>query len=314
VTAEFVLLGAHYDHLGRGETGGFGIKDEEGRVHPGADDNASGVAAVLELAGALAAERERSPKNFRRGVIFALWSGEEIGLIGSSQFADRSAGLLSNAVAYLNFDMVGRLHDNKLLLQGAGSSSVWRRLIEKRNVAAGFNVTVQDDPYLPTDTTAIYPKGVPVLAFFTGSHADYHRPGDTADKLDYEGVERIAKFARGMVMDLLADAERPDYVKVERSRGDRGSRDSLRAYLGTIPDYATEVNGVKLAGVRSGGPADKAGLKGGDVIVEFASQKVANIYDYTYAMDAVKIGQPVEIIVLRDGQRVKLTVVPEARK
>jgi len=154
---------------------------------------------------------------------------------------------------------------------------------------------------------------VPVLSFFTGSHDDYHRPTDDADKLDYEGLFRITKFAAGIVADLVRAPDRVDYVKLERS-APGGSRENLRAYLGTIPDYATEVSGVKLSGVRGGSPADKGGLKGGDVIVEFAGQKVANIYDYTYALDAVKIGQPVSIAVMREGKRIVLNVTPEARK
>jgi len=220
---------------------------------------------------------------------------------------------LSNVVAYVNFDMVGRLRENKLNLQGIGSSGAWRRLIEKRNVVAGFNLVLQDDPYLPTDVTAFYPKGVPVLNFFTGSHDEYHRPADRPATLNYEGVERVARFAEALLLELVAATNRPDYLVVSRSDSG-GSRENLRAYLGTIPDYATETAGVKLSGVRAGGPADKAGLKGGDIIVEFAGQKIANIYDYTYAMDAVKIGQPVKVVVLRAGERVSLNVVPEARK
>ncbi|NBV25279.1 MAG: M20/M25/M40 family metallo-hydrolase [Proteobacteria bacterium] len=313
-TSEYVVIGAHYDHLGHGETGGFARKDEEGKVHPGADDNASGTAALLEVAGALADESQRmKPVAFRRGIIFAAWSGEEIGLIGSTQFAEHPLVPLSNVVAYVNFDMVGRLRDNKLNLQGVGSSPAWRKLAEKRNVAAGFNLTLQDDPYLPTDTTPFYPKNVPVIAFFTGSHEEYHRPADKPDTLNYEGLERIAKFARALVTDLASGAERPAYAKVEKKDGG-GGRDQLRAYLGTIPDYATEVTGVKISGTRGGSPAEKAGLKGGDVIVEFAGQKITNIYDYTYAMDAVKIGQAVKVIVLRDGKRMELTATPEARK
>ena len=211
--------------------------------------------------------------------------------------------------------MVGRLRDNKLFLQGIGSSTQWRRLIEKRNVAAGFNLALQDDPYLPTDTTALYPKQVPVLNFFTGSHDDYHRPTDAAGQLNYEGLERITRFARNILLDLAQEASRPDYVKVERgSAAGGGSRDNLRAYLGTVPDYTAEVKGVKLSGVRGGSPAERAGLKGGDVIVELGGQNIANIYDYTYALDAVKIGQPADIVVLRDAQRVMLKVTPEARK
>ena len=287
---------------------------KEGQIHNGADDNASGVAAVLELAAALSEERKQHPEKFQRGIVFALWSGEELGLIGSSYFAEHPVVPLTNITACVNFDMVGRLRDNKLDLQGVGSSSAWRRLAEKRNVAAGFNLVLQEDPYLPTDVTAFYPKHVPVVNFFTGSHENYHRPTDAAETLNYEGMHRIALLARGLIMDLAKNAERPDYAKVERSGTGGASRDNLRVYLGTIPDYTAEVAGVKLSGVRGGSPAEKAGLKGGDVIVEFAGQKIANIYDYTYALDAAKIGQPAALEIVRDGQHLTLTVTPEARK
>ena len=310
---EYVIVGAHYDHIGHGEIGSLARKGEEGQIHNGADDNASGTAVVLELATTLSEAYQEHPEKFRRGIIFALWSGEELGLIGSTHFVNHPVVPLEKVVAYINFDMVGRLRDNKLILQGVGSSSVWTKLIEKRNVPIGFNLTLQGDPYLPTDVTAFYPKEVPVLSFFTGGHEDYNRPTDDPDTLNYTGIERISRLAHGIVSDLIGADERPAYVRVERSQSEEGSRDTLRAYLGTIPDYTTEGTGVKLSGVRAEGPADKAGLKGGDVIVEFGGQKITNIYDYTYALDAVKIGEPVEVVVLRDGKRVKLTVTPEAR-
>jgi hypothetical protein len=236
-------------------------------------------------------------------------------LIGSAAFVEKPPVELSKVVAYLNFDMVGRMRENKLSLQGIASSKAWKKLIEKRNVAAGFNLALQDDPYLPTDTTSFYPRRIPVLSFFTGSHEDYHRPTDTPDKIDYDGLERISRFATQLVQDLAEAAEKPDFARVERSaQQESGSRETLRAYIGSIPDYATEVKGVKLSGVRAGSPAEKGGLQGGDVIVEFAGQKIANIYDYTYALDAVKIGQPVSIKVLRGEKTVGLSVTPEARK
>ncbi|MCE9611168.1 MAG: M28 family peptidase [Chthoniobacter sp.] len=314
-TDEYVLVGAHYDHLGRGTGSSMARAGEEGQVHPGADDNASGTAAVLELAAALAHDRTTTDRGQpQRGLIFAFWSGEEIGLIGSAAFAEKPPVPPAKIVAYVNFDMVGRLRENRLTLQGVGSSKLWRKLIEKRNVAAGFNLTLQDDPYLPTDTTSIYPQRIPVLNFFTGSHEDYHRPTDTADKLNTEGLERITKFAQQLILDLADTPARPDFARVERNDTGTGSRDTLRAYLGSIPDYSTEVKGVKLSGVRAGSPAEKGGLQGGDVIVSFGSQTIANIYDYTYALDAVKIGTPVKVTVEREGQRVELTVTPEARK
>jgi Peptidase family M28/PDZ domain/PA domain len=311
-TDEYVVVGAHYDHLGLGKTGSsLGRAGEEGRVHPGADDNASGVAAIMEIAAAVAADDVPA---FRRGIIFGCWSGEEIGLIGSAAFCAKPPVPIAKIAAYFNFDMVGRLRDNKLTLQGVGSSKVWRRLIEKRNVAAGFDLTLQDDPYLPTDTTSFYPKRVPVLNFFTGAHEDYHRPTDTAEKLEFAGLERIAEFARALVLDVATAKERPDLSRVERKADAGGSRETLRAYLGTIPDYTTEIKGVKFSGVRAGSPAEKGGMKGGDILVEFAGQKITNIYDYTYALDAVKIGTPVALVVERDGKRVELTVTPEARR
>ncbi len=311
---EYVVVGAHYDHLGHGGSSSLDRAGEENKIHPGADDNASGVAWVMELAASLARERAAHPEKFRRGVIFACWSGEEIGLIGSAAFCEHPPMPPNKIVAYVNADMVGRMRDNKLTLQGVGSSHAWRRLMEKRNVSAGFNLTLQDDPYLPTDVTSFYTKNVPVLNFFTGAHEDYHRPTDTAEKLDYKDLERITKFTRQVIVDLVETPERPDLAKVERSGPAGGGRETLRTYLGTIPDYTTEVKGVKLSGVRGGSPAEKGGLKGGDVIVEFAGQKITNIYDYTYALDAAKIGRPVNIIVDRDGRRMTITVTPEARK
>ncbi len=308
-TSEWVLVGAHYDHLGKGKNGNsLAHAGEEAQIHRGADDNASGTATVMEIAHALAI----SPKP-KRGIIFALWSGEEMGLLGSAAFVQKPPLPLEQITACINFDMVGRLRDNRLIMQAVGSSTAWTKLLEKRNVAAGFALTLQNDPYLPTDVTSFYPKRIPVLNFFTGSHDDYHRPTDTADKLSYEGIERIAKFASSITLDVANAEVRVPFSRVERS-DTGGSRDNLRAYLGSIPDYAQEVVGVKLSGVRSGSPAEKAGLKSGDTIVEFAGQKIKNIYDYTYALDAVKIGQPVKIIVEREGKRTEITATPEARK
>ena len=306
--AETVVVGAHYDHIGRGDANSLAGKDEEGEIHNGADDNASGVAVVLELARTLADREAR-----RRNVLFAFWSGEELGLIGSSQFVEAPPLPLENVAAYFNFDMVGRLRDNKLSLQGVGSSSDWRGIIERRNIAAGFNLSLLDDPYLPTDSTAFYPKGIAILSFFTGSHEDYNRPTDDPGTLDYPGMRRIAEFGAAIVNDIVSNEQRPDYAEVQVATSEGGSRDSLRAHLGTIPDYTTDLAGVAISGVRGGGPADEAGMQGGDVIVEFAGQTITNIYDYTYVLDATKIGEPVDIVVLRDGEKFTLRIIPAPR-
>jgi len=312
---ETILVGAHYDHLGFGHVNSLAGNSEEGQIHNGADDNASGTSVVLELAAYLAEQRQKAPERFTRNIVFALWSGEELGILGSSSFAEHPSINLDDVVAYLNFDMVGRLNDNKLILQGIGSSSQWKKIIERRNVVAGFNLTLQEDPYQPTDVTAFYPKGIPVLSFFTGAHEDYHRPSDDVEKLNYEGMARIAKFANLIIRDLMRPDKRMDYVKVARTKSKAGNRESMRAYLGTIPDYVAEGNaGVKISGVSGGGPAEKAGLQGGDVIIELAGQKITNIYDYTYAIDALKIGEPTKVVVLRDGKKLALTVTPAVRE
>ena len=313
--SEYIIIGAHYDHIGHGGIDSLAHKGEEGQVHNGADDNASGVSTVLELAAALATERETNPQLFKRGVIFALWSGEELGCLGSSYFIDHPTIPLKNVIAYVNFDMVGRLIENNLIVEGIGSSNTWARLIEKCNVIAGFNVKLHRDPYLPTDATAFYPKEVPIIHFFTGVHEDYNRPTDDPRTLNYDGMVRIAEFARAIVIDLIKNAERPDYVKVAQSGESRKEKVSRRTYWGTVPDFTSEnIEGVKINTVKLDGPADKAGMKDGDIVVEIAGKKITNIYDYNYMMDTAGVGKPVEVVVLRDGKREILSIIPAARK
>lgn len=313
--AEFVVVGAHYDHIGRGEIGSLADKDQQGEIHNGADDNASGTSLVMELAAALAEKWKSDPQTFRRGVVFGFWSGEELGTIGSSYFTENPPVPVDKIAAYVNFDMVGRMKDNKLTVQGVGSSNAWPETIEKKNVAAGFDLAMQSDPYLPTDVTEFYPEGVPVLSVFTGVHEDYNKPTDDAETLNYDDMVRIGDFALSIVEDLVKRPDRPDYVKVERSKSRMDSRGTLTATLGTVPDMAAEdIEGVKLSGVRGGGPADQAGVQGGDVIVELAGQKITNIYDYTFVLGGLKVGEPVAMVVLRGGERVSLTITPAARQ
>ncbi|MHC4064072.1 MAG: M28 family peptidase [Planctomycetota bacterium] len=312
---EYVLVGAHYDHIGRGAgLGSMARQGEEGQVHNGADDNASGTSVVLELAAAVAnARRGADPTKPQRGAIFACWSGEELGLIGSSRFVNDPPIPLDKIVAYFNFDMVGRVRENKLILQAVGSSPAWRRLIERRNVAAGFNLVLQNDPYLPTDATSLYTNGVPGLAFFTDIHDDYNRPTDDPETLNYEGMGRVATFAKRMIDDTLRPEFELAYARAERTAPSR-TRGGHRAYTGTVPDMAAgDIEGVKLADVRPDGPADKAGLRRGDVIVEFAGQRIANLQDYSDALVGAKVGQSVSIAVLRDGKRINSTITPTTR-
>lgn len=320
-----VLIGAHVDHLGaRAGANSRATEEEAGQVHHGADDNASGVAGLLEIAEWLAARAGAGELELERDVLFAAWSGEEIGLLGSAHFANAAAGtgdaangnphasLQDRFVAYLNMDMIGRL-EKALVLQGVGSSPFWPSEIEKRNVPIGLPIVTQNESYLPTDATSFYLKGVPILSAFTGAHEDYHRPTDTADKIDYENAGKTARLI-GLVARGLATSDAvPEYQPMEKPE-EKGARAGLRAYLGTIPDYAQgDIAGVKLSGVAKGGPADKAGVRAGDIIVSLAGREVKNIYDYTYVIEAVKIGQEVAIEVERDGERVALRITPESR-
>ena len=314
-----LVVGAHLDHLGSGATAAsLARSDEEGGIHYGADDNASGVAAVLEIAEHLVDLRDKGDLPPGRNVLFALWSGEELGLLGSNHFmkthaSGRGDESGSGLLAYLNLDMVGRLR-NSLVVQGVGSSSVWPSAIERANLNLGLPIVMQPESHLPTDATSFYVKQVPILSLFTGSHEDYHTPGDRPEKLNYRGTRKIASFLSRISVHLLEASDPPDYREMSDPRR-RGARSGLRAYLGTIPDYAKgESEGLSLSGVAPGGPAEKAGVRAGDVAVRLAEREIRDVYDYTYAIDFLEIGSPVEIVVVREGKRVTLTIVPASRE
>jgi hypothetical protein len=357
---QIVVVGAHIDHLGTGPSGNSLARgDEQSAIHFGADDNASGVSAMMQIAEAMSNAKETGSLKGQRDVVFAAWSGEEIGLLGSSHYVKtletlfsqhaaavggeetpnsepsqedaseskdtekktkqaeeltgpNTGGLNLYIAACLNMDMVGRLQE-KLILQGTGSSASWQKIVEQANVPMGLSLSLQDDSYIPTDASVFFMHGVPILSAFTGNHSEYHTPRDTPEKLNYEGISKVAHLMMLVCRQLIADERPPQYVAQERPK-DGQRRASLRAYLGTVPDYAqTDVKGVLLSGVAKGGPADKAGIKGGDTIVKLAGKTIENIYDYTYAIEALKAGQEVELIVTRAGKEVIVKVTPGSR-
>ncbi|MBL8818531.1 MAG: M28 family peptidase [Planctomyces sp.] len=345
---QIVVVGAHIDHLGTGGGGNSLARDDEQKgIHFGADDNASGVAAMMQIAEAMSNAKAADKLEGQRDVVFAAWSGEELGLLGSSHYVKsletlfsqhaasaggeaaenesaeeekkpndesgpNTGGLNLYIAACLNMDMVGRMQE-KLVLQGTGSSAAWQSLVERANVPLGLQVSLQEDSYIPTDASVFFIHGVPILSAFTGTHGEYHTPRDTPEKLNYEGISRVAELM-SLVCRSLIQAERPpQYVSQERPK-DGQRRAALRAYLGSVPDYAqTDVKGVLLSGVAKGGPADKAGVRGGDTIVKLAGKSIENIYDYTYAIEALKAGQEVEIAVMRDGKEISMKVTPGSR-
>ncbi len=305
----YVMLGAHYDHLGRGLGGNSLARGNEvGDVHNGADDNASGVAAVLQAGAELAGMRRD------RGIVLAFWSGEEFGLLGAKAFIRSEVLAADELAAYINFDMVGRVRDNIVTIQAVGSSDAWPRLIERTNVPIGFDVRTQEDPWLPTDSREFNLVGVPTLSFFSGTHEQYHRPADDADLINYEDLDRVARFGALLARRVAGLDAAPTFVAVSQSAEQTGSRDTVRAFTGTIPDYAAEVEGLLLGGVIEGGPAEEVGLRGGDVIVEFAGATITNIYDYMAVLDAIKVDVPVKVVYVRDGERVEIELTPRARQ
>ena len=311
-----IVLGAHLDHLGRGEgSGSLADASEAGQIHPGADDNASGVAVLLEIARVLAQRRAAGETLGQRDFIFAAWSGEELGLLGSDAWVDAHVGPHDHdtgPIAYLNFDMVGRLED-ELVIHGTGSSLVWDALIEQAALPGPLALALRDDADLPTDSTSFHARGLPVLSAFTGVHAEYHTPRDRPELLNSRGAASIADlFARLAVR--VSQAEAAPAFEAQPLAAGRPSRGGMRVYLGTIPDYSeTDVRGVRLSGVSPAGPADVAGLRRGDTIVEVDGQPIENLYDFTYALEALRVGETAQIVILREGRRMTLRVVPRSR-
>ena len=305
-TSRVLAVGAHYDHLGYG--GEHSLRPDERVVHPGADDNASGTAALLGVARLLEA-RVRQGWRPEHDISFAAFTGEEMGVVGSSHFVDRPPRPLASVEAMLNLDMVGRLKAGKLMVMGTGTAVEFPALLENANRAAGFELKTSGDGYGPSDHSSFYKRQVPVLMLFTGAHADYHRPTDTWDKIDEPGLWRVTRFAAALVESLDA-RPRPHYLKAkaDSAAGRIGGGGGYGAYLGTIPDFSQTEGGVLLSGVRQGSPAEQAGFMLGDVIVKFDDVRIDNLYDYAYALRSRKPGQPVRLTVERKGSRMQVDV------
>lgn len=325
-----VIVGAHIDHLGRGGAGSLAREDEENQIHFGADDNASGIAAILEIAEYISGQKRDGKLETGRDLIVAAWSGEELGLHGSHHFVNtqlkslkeeilqipghesfaEQATLAQRFAAYLNMDMVGRF-DGKLVLQGLGSSEWWATEIEKRNLVTGLTLQQSMDTNLPTDASEFNQSGVPILSAFTGSHDDYHTPRDTPDKLNYEKAAQIAKLMGLITRSLLVGQEIPEFQQYEDQQSSQ--RMAMRVSLGTSPDYTEEVVGVMLKAIRNNSPADKAGIQPRDIVVQLAGTKIENVYDYTNAIGALKVGETVPIVVIRGDKELTLDITPESR-
>ena len=315
---EVVVVGAHYDHLGLGGEGS--LAPGSSAIHNGADDNASGTAALMEVAARLA----RSPSRPVRSVVFVAFSGEEMGLLGSQAYVESDAFSAPSTVAMINMDMVGRLQDNRLAVFGVGTAEEWPGMLGGVNASLDppFDLALNPDGFGPSDHSSFYGKGVPVLHFFTNTHVDYHRPSDNWEKVEAAGLERVTDLVTRVTRALAGD---PIQVVALTPIADVGApptppppaqdapaeaaASGYGPYLGTIPDMSMAEGGVRLTGVREASPAAVAGLQAGDVIVGFAGREVADLYEYTYALRAHAPGDRVEIVVLREGERVTLSAV-----
>ncbi len=312
-TDEYVIVGAHFDHLGLGEQFSM-APSQAGTVHPGADDNASGTAGVLELARWLAAQ-----PRLRRGVLFLTFAGEELGLLGSSYYVNHPELPLRNAVAMINLDMIGRVSDGKLYVGGAGTGSTLRAILDELAPASHLKMDFSDTSgYGSSDHTSFTTREVPVLFFFSGLHGDYHKPSDTWDKIDAPDAARVLQLVGAAVTKLASEDGRPQFVRVKepenRHATGTASGSGYGPYFGSIPDFAEPPKGVRFADVKDGSPAAEAGLRRGDILVDFAGKPIQNLYDFTYALRAQKPGDVVLVKVLRGPETITAKVVLRERK
>ncbi|MGB7203154.1 MAG: M20/M25/M40 family metallo-hydrolase [Pyrinomonadaceae bacterium] len=324
---EAIVIGAHYDHLGRGGQGSLAANSTE--IHHGADDNASGTAAIIELARQFAKEKKN-----KRTIIFIAFSGEEDGLFGSKFYVNNPVFPLDKTVAMINLDMVGRLNDKKLTIGGIGTASEWKSMVENKNpqhvtssgtVVTGsnqpfsissaaksvFTLQLNEDGFGPSDHSSFYGKQIPVLFFFTGTHLDYHKPSDTADKINYVGLQQIVAYVAAIAKAVDENPQRPTYTVAKSAN--TGGRTGFSISLGTIPTYADSTDGMVLDGVRENSPASRAGLKTGDKMVKLAGKDVKNVYDYTAILGEMKADVEYEVVIVRGSETLTLKITPVKR-
>jgi Peptidase family M28/PDZ domain/PA domain len=308
-TDEYVIIGAHYDHLGRGNFDSL-APSQIGQIHPGADDNASGTAGVLELARLLAPERRK----LKRSILFMNFAGEELGLLGSAEWVKEPTRPLAKAVAMINMDMIGRIKDEKVYIGGVGTGSTFKTVLDQAQKEAPFKIEYSAGGYSSSDHTSFVTKKIPVLFFFSGLHSDYHKPSDTWDKINGASAARLLDMVESVAVQLANTDQPPAFQVVAEEKPIGGGGGGYGPYFGSVPDFGQVENGVKFSDVRPNSPAAKAGLKAGDILVQFGDKPIKNLYDFTDALRRSKVGDVVEVKVLRDGRPVTASVKLEQRK
>lgn len=310
LASQYLVVGAHYDHLGLGDQNSL-APNQRGQPHHGADDNASGVSGVLQLADVLS---HTSPRP-RHSIVFVTFAGEELGLLGSAYYTQHPAIPLTQTIAMINLDMIGRVANNRLYVSGTGTSPGFQQIAQDANRELGFDLNYSASGYGASDQTSFTVHEVPVFFFFSGLHSDYHKPSDTWDKIDAANGARVTELVSNVVAGLDGLNEKPQYVRVAEPAASGTGGGGYGPYFGSIPDFGqVEHGGVKFADVRDGSPAGKAGFKAGDVLIEFDGKPIDNLYDFTYALRAHKPGDKVMVTVRRGNEKVTREVTLEARK
>lgn len=298
---EVVVVGAHLDHLGNGGSGS--LAKGSSHTHLGADDNASGTAGLLELAQAVAAKGEE----LQRSVLFIAFSAEELGLLGSVFYTENPFLPLDSTIAMVNLDMIGRLRQQHLTVGGTGTAAKWEQMLAHHNNAE-LDLEYDRSGLAPSDHASFYKRNIPVLFFHTGRHSDYHKPSDTVDKINFEGMETVVSYAENILINIQGLETRPDFIATNRNPSGRTRTQDVRHYLGVSPDYETHQGGVHILGLSPTSPAKVAGLLPGDTIIEVGDRRIMNIYDYLYALRAFERTDTLRFVITRDSTNVVLKV------
>jgi hypothetical protein len=313
-TDEYVILGAHYDHLGRGQSHSL-APSQIGQIHPGADDNASGTAGVLELARLFAPLKGQ----LQRGILFANFAGEELGLLGSAEWVKNPTLPLDKTVAMLNMDMIGRIINDKVYIGGLGTGTTFQSILDQAESHTTFKYENSPGGYSSSDHTSFVTKRIPVLFFFSGLHGDYHKPSDTWEKINVESAAHLLDLVSDVALRLDNAPDRPTFVAIVENPNQHagtpsGGGGGYGPYFGSIPDFGQTENGVRFSDVKPGSPAAKAGFQAGDVLIQFGDKPIKNLYDFTDALRRSKVGDVVQVTVVRDGKQVTASVTLEQRK
>jgi len=313
-TDEYVILGAHYDHLGRGQSHSL-APSQIGQIHPGADDNASGTAGVLELARLFAPLKGQ----LQRSILFANFAGEELGLLGSAEWLKNPTLRLDKAVAMLNMDMIGRIKNDKVYIGGLGTGTTFQSILDQAESHTTFKYENSPGGYSSSDHTSFVTKRIPVLFFFSGLHSDYHKPSDTWEKINADSAAHLLDLVSNVALRIDTAPDRPSFVSVVENPNPHAGTPSSSGggygpYFGSIPDFGQTENGVRFSDVKPGSPAAKAGFQAGDVLVQFGDKPIKNLYDFTDALRRSKVGDVVQVTVVRDGKQVTASVTLEQRK